>query len=391
MNICIVGSSKYFFSGITAHTIFLANALSEKHEVSVILLRKLLPKFLYPPKGKGNVNKSNYLIDFTPEVDVYEGMDWNSPISWLRAYRFLKQRKPDAIIMLWWTSSVAHMQFFLAVANRLRIGARLIIEMHETIDPLEDSILPVKIYGRGMGRLLMRHADAFTAHSNWAKSQIAEIYGIANQKIFVKPFGVYEAYKRDYDKHSARRQLGIEEKFVILNFGNIRKYKGIPYLVKAFSALPESIASNSRLVIAGADWRDDDELSKSIESSPHRDKITFNPHFVPDEMIHKYFSAADVVVLPYLRTSGSAVAHIAMAYGKPIVSSDLETMRECLNGYPGASFTCVGDSSAICQEFLQLYESHQSGDSLRFNHAENSWHEIATQYELIIGQLVNMI
>ena len=44
-------------------------------------------------------------------------------------------------------------------------------------------------------------------------------------------------------------------------------------------------------------------------------------------MIPKYFSAADVVALPYLRTAGSGVANIAMAYGKPIITSDLETMK----------------------------------------------------------------
>ncbi|MBT9150319.1 MAG: D-inositol 3-phosphate glycosyltransferase [candidate division WS2 bacterium] len=388
MKICVVGSSKYFFSGITAHTIFLANALSKNNEVSVILLRKLLPRFLYP--GKKHLNRSDYLIDFVRGIDIYEGMDWNSPMSWLRAYRFLRQHKPDAIIMLWWTSSVAHMQIFLMLANRLWVGAKLIIEMHETIDPLEERILPVKLYAKATGRLLVRSADALTAHSTSAKEQISLTYGIDKDRISVKPFGLYEDYKLDYDKDLARKELGIEEKFVILNFGSMRGYKGIPHLVKAFSALPEFVVANSRLVIAGEDWGDDDELGTLIESSPHRHKITFNPYFVPDDMIPKYFSAADVVVLPYLRSCGSAVASIAMAYGKAVITSDLETMRECFKEYRGASFSSVGNSSAISQELLQLYERHESGDSLPFNHAKNSWGEIVKQYELLIGQLMNM-
>ena len=387
MKICIVGPSKYFFSGVTAHTIFLANALETNgNEVSVISLRKLLPRFLYP--GKKHLNRKDYLIDFTTGIDTHEGMDWNSPRSWFRAYQFLKQRKPDAIIMLWWTSSVSHMQLFLALANRLSIRAKLILEMHEVVDPLEEQILPIRLYSRVMGRLLMRSAEAFTAHSTSAKNQMAQIYGIAAENIFVKPFGLYENYKRDYDKDLAKRELGIKEKFVILNFGSIRKYKGISYLVKAFSTLPESIVEHSRLVIAGEDWGDDDELGKLIESCPYRQKITFNPYFVPDDMIPKYFSAADVVVLPYLRTSGSAVASIAMAYGKAVITSELETMRECLNDYRGANFTPVRNSSAITQGLLQLYERRESGDSLLF-HAKNNWGEIAKQYELLIDQLIN--
>ena len=135
-----MGSSKRFFSGLTTHTIFLANALAKRNQVSVILLRNLLPRFLYP--GKGHVGKSNYLVDFSPEVDVCQGMDWNSPRTWYGAYKFIKQYQPDAIIMLWWTSSVAHMELFLAIANRMKIKAKLILEMHEIVNPLEESILP---------------------------------------------------------------------------------------------------------------------------------------------------------------------------------------------------------------------------------------------------------
>ena len=392
MKICVVGSSKRFFSGITAHTIFLANALAEQNEVSVILLRKLLPQFLYP--GQKHIGRDDYLIEFAKNVDIYEGMDWNSPLSWFRAYRFLKQRSPDAIIMLWWTSSVAHMQLFLAWANKFRVGAKLILEMHETIDPLEERILPIRLYAKVAGRLLMRTADAFTAHSTSAKDQIAQTYGINRGKIFVKPFGLYENYKRDYDKGLAKKELGIEEQFVILNFGSIRKYKGVPYLAKAFSALPEAVARNSRLVIAGEDWGDDNELSNLIESSPYKQKITFNPNFVPDEMVPAYFSAADVVVLPYsdiFASAGSAVAQIAMAYGKPIITSNFETMRECLQDYEGAFFTPTGDSMAIAEGIAKLYERTNSGGAIIYEPPHDTWAKIARQYEEIANQALTQL
>jgi len=42
MNISTIGPSKRFFSGISAYTICLANALSEDNDVSALLLRCLL-------------------------------------------------------------------------------------------------------------------------------------------------------------------------------------------------------------------------------------------------------------------------------------------------------------------------------------------------------------
>lgn len=386
MRICVVGPSKYFFSGITAHTIFLANALvASGNEVAVIQLRKLLPRFLYP--GKKHLDRNDYLIDFTKGIDVQEGMDWNSPLSWIRACKFLKKHKSDAIIMLWWTSAVAHMQLFLAFVNRLIIGSRLILEMHETTDPLEERILPVRLYSRIAGKLLFRMADAYTVHSASVKNQVAKIYNINTDQIFIKPFGIYESYRLDLDKKSAKEQLGIQERYVILNFGSIRKYKGVSYLVKAFSSLPESIAQDARLVVAGEDWKDDEELEKAIESSPFKHKITLHSHFIADEAISIYFSAADVVVLPYLRSSGSGIANIVMAYGKPIVTSELNTMKEMLHGYQGALFTPVGDSQAIKERLIQVYGRMKNGDLLVYEPPRETWTMIVKQYEEILAQL----
>jgi len=380
-----VGSSKRFFSGLTTHTIFLANALAKRNQVSVILLRNLLPRFLYP--GKGHVGKSNYLVDFDPELDVYSGMDWNSPRSWYGAYKFIKQHQPDAIIMLWWTSSVAHMELFLVLANRLKIKSKLILEMHEVVDPLEESILPIRLYSRLAGRMIMKRAAAFTTQSSSAKNQVAQIYKLDERRIFVVPVGLYQDYKRVSDKNTSKKELGIEEEFVILYFGMIRKYKGVPCLVEAFNRLPQDIARHSRLVIAGENWGDETSLASMIDSSPYKGQISYRPEFVPDDMIPRYFSAADVVVLPYLRTAGSGVANIVLAYGKPIITSDIETMRECLADYQGAMFTPVGDSTAIAEKLRKIYTRYKSGKSMVYNPPRNTWDKIARQYEQIIEEL----
>lgn len=385
MNICIIGPSKKFFSGLSAYTICLTNALSKHNNVSVALLRNLLPQFLYP--GKNHLNRQDYSLNFLPRVEIYDGLDWNSPPSWARACRFLKQQKIDVLVMQWWTSSVAHMQLFLAIANRLKIKAKLVLEMHEVVDPLEESILPIRLYSRIMGKLLVREIDAFVVHSNSVVSQVTQVYHINPSRVFAIPHGLYDAYHRNYDRQSAIDELGIREEFVILYFGMIRKYKGVPYLIEAFNKLPQEIACHSRLVIVGEDWGDETSPGNVVNSSPYKEQISYKPQFVPDEMIPKYFSAADVVVLPYLRTAGSGVANIAMAYGKPIVTSDLETMRECLADYKGASFAPVGDSEAIAEKLRGIYARHKSGKLPLYSPPQNTWDEIARRYEKIIEQL----
>ena len=387
VKVCIVGSSKQFFSGITTHTIFLANALSKRNQVSVILLRNLLPRFLFP--GREHVGKDQYSIDFDPTIDVYNGMDYNSPGSWLGAYRFLKQHRPDVIIILWWSSSVAHMQIFLKWANRLGIKAKIILEMHEVVDPLEERIFPIRIYSRIAGRQLIRGLDAYATQSSIDRDRVIDVYHIDKSMVHVVPVGLYEDYAQPMDQVLAKQELGVDKEFVILYFGLIRHYKGVSYLVEAFNDLPGPVALHSRLLIVGEVWEEGELLRKMVDASPYKDRITLVSEYVPDSMIPKYFSASDVIVLPYLRASGSGVAHIALLYGKPIILSDVPALRESLGDYPGSIFIKSGDSVSIRDNLVSVYKTVESGNDLHYVSAHSTWDDIAREYETIIEQLVS--
>jgi glycosyltransferase involved in cell wall biosynthesis len=387
MRVCIIGSSKQFFSGITSHTIFLGNALGKRNQVSVVLLRNLLPRFLFP--GRGRVGKGQYSIDFAPEIEVYDGMNYNSPLSWLRAYRFLKKQRPQVIIMQWWSSTAAHMQLFLKLMNSFKIGAKMILDMHEVVDPLEESILPIRLYSRVIGRRLVRGLDAYITHSEFAKGQVARTYKIDDDTISVIQMGLYEDYRQPIDKALAKEELGISEEFVILYFGLIRHYKGVPYLVKAFDLLPQAIASRSRLLIVGESWEEGQLIQGLIDSSSYKNQISLVPQYVPDSMIPRYFSAADVVVLPYLRAAGSSVVLIAMAYGKPVIVSDIEALRESLADYQGALFFPPGDHLALRDRLLQVREALNSQEKVYYPPPQRSWDDIAQSYEAILNRLVS--
>jgi len=108
MRILVVGPSNRFQSGISTYTIRIANALQEAgHDVSVVLFRKLLPRFLFP--GRKRVGDSLSGLAFAPGIDVFDGMDYNNPLTWRKAGRFLRARQPEVVLLQWWTASAAHM------------------------------------------------------------------------------------------------------------------------------------------------------------------------------------------------------------------------------------------------------------------------------------------
>ncbi len=379
-SICVVGPSKRFLSGISYYTIRLANAMSMEKDVSVICFRQLLPTFLFP--GKSHVGKNISDLNFSPEIPVFDGMDYNNPLTWIQAYRFLKAQKPDIIVLQWWTSSVAHMQLLLKIFAGLLHKPKIIIEFHEVVDPFEESILPIRLYSKITGKLLRKNLDAYITHSKSDKELVAKRYSISPEKIHVIPHGLYDQYGELLDIKEARRSLSITDDFVILSFGLIRKYKGTPYLISAFELLPSQILEKSRLLIVGEIWEDRKELLDQIKASPFHDKITLVDEYVPDEKVNLYFSAADVVVLPYLRASQSGIAHIAMSFGKPVVVSEVGGLKESMANYEGTFFVPPADVDSIRKAILS-----QFGEKKHYEAPDQKWDRIINCYIELISSI----
>ena len=382
--ICIVGPSKRFFSGITVQTIYLANALSKRNEVSALLFRDIVPKFLYP--GKEHVGKNLFTVDFGPDVKVCNGLDYYSPFSWYRGYKFLQDVKPEVIIMMWWSAAVAHMELLVKAAARTRLRSKIILEMHEITDPLESSILPIRLYSRIVSRLLVKGLEAYTTPAESSKDIIARTFSIDGGKFFVVPMALYSHYGPALGQAEARERLGIKEDFVIGYFGVIREYKGVSYLIEAFNLLPDNIARNCRLLIVGEIWEGRKELLERIEESKRKAQITLVPRYISDQEVPIYFSAMSVVVLPYLRPVSSGVVQIAKSYGKPIVISEVYGMREYMGDYRETIYVQPEDSAGIAKEILKVYEASPT-PQLR-QPATQNLDLLAQRYEAIISTLI---
>ena len=100
-----------------------------------------------------------------------------------------------------------------------------------------------------------------------------------------------------------------------------------------------------------------------------------------DAEVGKYFSAADIVVLPYLRASQSAVAHVAMAFGKPIIVSRVGGLQESMTDYRGTYFVQPADTTAIRDAILRILSERPGA----FEPPRRGWEEIAAEYAAILA------
>jgi glycosyltransferase involved in cell wall biosynthesis len=348
--IVVMGPSTRFLSGITYFTIRLANALTEIGEVDALLFRKMLPLKLFP--GWKRVGKLQTKEQFNAPVRVFELLDWYNPVTWMKAYKVT--RSSDALILPWWTSSVAHMYLFLEL---LTAGRReIIIDFHEPVDPLEDAFLPLRIYARTTGRWVRALASGYVAHTHFDRDLIMKRYHLPERKVAIIPHGLYDQYA-SFDQKEARKRLGIEEEYVILFFGLLRKFKGVRYLIEGFELLPEDLRKRSRLCIVGEAWEDQESVQQA-GSSPDCKQITVVDRYITDEEVALFYSASDVFAGPYTSQAHDpcAVCHIAMAYGLPVVASKTGGMIESLGSYAGVFFVQPENPEAIAEALEKVHK-----------------------------------
>ncbi|HEV2973948.1 MAG TPA: glycosyltransferase [Solirubrobacteraceae bacterium] len=339
--VLVVGSGTHFISGVTHYTRYVAVALAQRTPVSVILMRKLIPRSLYP--GKARVGDSLTDESYPSEMPVFDGVDWYWIPSMLGALRFLRRNRPEALLFQWWTGSVLHSYALLALAARLQ-GARIIIELHEIQDTGEAGMAPARIYVRRFGRWLMGLADAYVVHSEFDRAALDKSFGIGQRPVTVVRLGPFSHYA--VAESEPLREMP-DDAYNILFFGTIRPYKGLEDLVQAF----ESLASEDErcwLTVVGETWEDWTEPIELIKVSKYRDRITLINHYVSDAEVSRWFAGADVVSLPYRRSSASGPLHLTMDAGLPVVVTDVGGLREATNGYDGAVLVPAADPESLC-------------------------------------------
>jgi len=369
--ISIIGPSTRFLSGISYYTTYLSNALSKRCQVNAVLFRNMLPKFLFP--GADRVGSSLSTIEYSEHVDMKECLDWYNPFTWFRAVKSIKNS--DACIFEWWTSSVSHM--YLVIGILLKIWkVPIILEFHEVVDTLEESILPIRVYSKVMGKLIRNLASEYVVHSEADRKLVSERYDIQEKKISIMVHGLYDQYPK-IETENAKKELDIDSEYVVLFFGLLRPYKGASYLVRAFEALPETIRSKSTLVIAGEPWEDKEVLSL-VKDSPYSNQIRMFSEYISDEQVPYIFSSSDVLVLPYTRASQSGVAHIGISYGMPIIASKVGGLAESLDKYKGTVFVSPQDVQelAVSLEDVLVKKSgmvYPLPDSLQWDNISLEW------------------
>ena len=149
----------------------------------------------------------------------------------------------------------------------------------------------------------------------------------------------------------------------ILAFGKWGTYKRLELMIEAFELMADKMP-HAKLVVAGGDHPQAHGYTESV-----RRKYLGNPRiefrgYIPEDDLPSLFQSSSVAVMPYSSSTGcSGVAHLACAYGVPIVCADLVDFRQMAQSEELAiDFYPAGDEQGLADcliNFLSNTEKQQ--------------------------------
>lgn len=191
------------------------------------------------------------------------------------------------------------------------------------------------------------------------------------------------SYLATADRAAVRRRLGIaDDVTVFANIGGVLPRKGQHVHLEAISRLHEKSPADSarclHLFVGAKDGPNPyvDVLRAIVESRKLSNVRLIEASAEP----YAYFAAADICVCSSLEEALPRVVMEAAAFGKPIVSTDVNGIPELLPAH-SAWLVPPGDPVRLANALQDALAEHQRGDRTR---AERAKQHVTMQFDLAV-------
>lgn len=339
--------------------------------MKVLMIEHFLPDNLYSLElGRALKHHCNLTIFCRENAQVQE-----RGITWIPAF-YPGGRNKAAAVLSYGASlckiaatirtgqfDVVHVQTFknakieMQLYFRLRKYLKKLVHTVHNVLPHETTPKDRQLYQQFYG-----FCDELIVHNEASKTCLMEEFAVPGEKISVIPHGAYQM-------QSPRSGKADRQAVHFLQFGFIRKYKGVDVLLDAISLIAPEKRKNLKFTIVGKQYRklDDTDYSARIRELGIEACVDFSPERVSDEKLPELLADADFLLFPYRHIYGSGALLMAYTYGKPVIASDIPAFREeTANGETGFLFQSE-DPQALADAILaasvcdsQRYQEYQT-------------------------------
>jgi glycosyltransferase involved in cell wall biosynthesis len=228
-------------------------------------------------------------------------------------------------------ADVVHLQW-LAVQQldeRLLPRRPLVLTAHDVL-PREPRPGQVAAQAR-----LYERVDSVVVLSEHGRRRLVGEVGVDPAKVEVIAHGVLDHLTR-VEPAPLPPELAAVEVPVVLCFGLLRPYKGLDVLVRAWEGI-----TGAELWIVGRPRMDTAALHAAAPPG-----VRFVERFVDGGDAAAFFRRADLAVLPYREIEGSGVLATALAFGLPLLLTDVGSFPE-VAATGAARLVPPGDPAAL--------------------------------------------
>jgi glycosyltransferase involved in cell wall biosynthesis len=345
MKICLVTSFPPSTGGLSEYGFHIAQELQRNPFLSLTVLADKLPRVSAEPEG------------FT----VVRCWSFDDPATAYRLIRTIRRLKPDVVWFNLLFSTFGRNPFvaFGGLLSPLlaRLGGRY---THVTLHHLMDTV-ELKDAGVRHERLY-RFAGAVATRMLLLANSVSVLMP-GYRKILNDKYGRDNVHLRAHGLLARRPELPDFSRrgtptYRILAFGKWGTYKRLELMIEAFNALVAKLPE-AKLIVAGGDHPQAAGYMESVRrQNSGNPRIEFRG-YIPENELADLFQESSVAVMPYSSSTGcSGVAHLACAFGVPVISADLPDFRQMAQSEELAiEFYPPGDAHGLADCLYQLLEN----------------------------------
>ena len=362
MKITILSTTYPFRGGIAHFNGLLYRELVRENDVDVITFSRQYPSLLFP--GKSQLEQDDSLEEI-PSLQIVDSIN---PFNWIKVGLEIKKSSPDLLIFKYWMPFFAPCFGTIAKIVKRNIGTKVLV-ICDNVIPHErkpgDNILT---------KYFFNSADYFILLSEKVKNDLLTLKPNAKYKVIPHP--IYSNFGNAVSKDEARKKLKLSDEKLILFFGFIRDYKGLDVLLEAMAELKNKI--DIKLIIAGEFYTDKEKYIKLIDKLKIKENIYLFTDFIPTSEVKYFFSACDVVVLPYKDATQSGIVQIAMNFKKPVIASNVGGLGEVVHNNKTGFIVEKENPSQLAEAILNFYDGKKEKefiDNIENEMSKYSWEE----------------
>lgn len=211
-----------------------------------------------------------------------------------------------------------------------RFGAPLVTTIHATEHGRHQGWVDKhpQSYIHGVERWITNRSDRVIACSYYMREQIADIFGVEEEKVSVIPNGIDPEDLQPHDGEELERlraEFAAPREKLVLLVGRLVYEKGFQIALEALPGLIQRLP-RTRFLVAGSGTHEP-ELRRQAAELGLMEHGSFLG-WIGDDVLHSLYRIADVCVVPSIYEPFGLVALEAMASGCPCIVADTGGLRE---------------------------------------------------------------